>query len=467
MHSIRTLVVCALLCGVFSGICAAGEPITNNAEWIDKSAGVIRVYGGNKFALGADNVYRDIDLVRVEGKTLGGVSYTAKTRLAKPVLFRNGALGVSKTNCLVITGDGPDGDKHRLEISLGAVKFGGVEQTINLSQPDTTDPNLTDMGGIKVLTTDSRSTILVPGTDAIKAFSIVMDINSVGLKYEPHPEAGVFWFTYPNGRFFAELSRPELLDTKTLEPIAKAGPVMDLPLDAVGHSMQDLGGGRFRYTKFSKDGFDKIALPKAFYIDAQIAAETSDGWVYHGAANWDLTREDATGATFNSTQTKNTESIYSVLDGTTFCTRQYMWFDMSGVSGTVTGATVGIYGYSKNDEDYVMIMKSTAEEPLDASDYLAFADLDSGTWGSLTPAAWNASGYNVFTVNSTGISDIQGSLGGTICVCLRQDTFDYQDSTPTTNNRSGMYYADQAGTDYDPYIDITVSTFIQTIIVAD
>ena len=66
---------------------------------------------------------------------------------------------------------------------------------------------------------------------------------------------------------------------------------------------------------------------------------------------------------------------------------------------------------------------------------------------------WSTSGNNSITLNSNALSQIASA--STFKVMCMESVHDMRDIEPTTTNRAGMIYADQAGTSSDPYLDVT------------
>tara|TARA_R100000808_G_C2128517_1_gene138226 strand:- start:873 stop:1412 length:540 start_codon:yes stop_codon:yes gene_type:complete len=148
-----------------------------------------------------------------------------------------------------------------------------------------------------------------------------------------------------------------------------------------------------------------------------------------------------------------------------------MYFDTSGITGTVSSATIKIYGYLSNDGS-VIAVKSTAFGG-DGGTALATTDLDAitgySTGSSLAGAAtiygpqiltssWSTSGYNDFTGTSDLKADMQNN--DVVIICFMDYTNDYLNSAPTSDNEfnCGGYFTDQSGTSKDPYIEYTVVT---------
>ncbi|WP_406660886.1 hypothetical protein V7O66_13765 [Methanolobus sp. ZRKC3] len=216
----------------------------------------------------------------------------------------------------------------------------------------------------------------------------------------------------------------------------------------------EVSGKKFIYSKTANDmGRKWLQTANApFFIDASIHyADTRDGMSYiANALSWTTIRDQATpSAAFNdivnngnSAEAKYAAPFYALY-------RSWFWFDTSAVTGTVDSVSLFLYGYGLADSD-VCAMKSIQDDVLANWTMTAFTGSE---YGHVT---WALSQYNEIVFNSTGISDINTS--GDTKVCIREYTHDYLNSSPTTRYANGCYYSDNTGTDYDPYLEIVIST---------
>ena len=210
---------------------------------------------------------------------------------------------------------------------------------------------------------------------------------------------------------------------------------------------------------------------------ADLYSSTDDGVVYSAPnAAWASARDDdsgtvtATGDTWNADFTgvskfgsRGGGSTYRVL-------RSFMWFDTSGISGTVGSATIKVHGTSANDGSVIPV-KSTAfggdgGTALAAGDVDAITGFSTGaslagnatTYGpAITTTNWNNS-YNDFTGTSDLLADMKNN--NAVIICFMDYTNDYLNSAPASAGtlNCGAYFTDQSGTSKDPYIQYTLST---------
>ena len=158
--------------------------------------------------------------------------------------------------------------------------------------------------------------------------------------------------------------------------------------------------------------------------------------------------------------------------------RSFMYFDTSGITGTVATATIKIHGSSGNDGSIIAV-KSTAFGG-DGGTALASTDLDnisgfsagSSLDGSATVYApqilttnWSTSGYN----DMTGTSDLRADMqnNNVVIICFMDYTNDYLNVAPTSNaalNVGGRFTeSGGSGTSQDPYIEYTLGGYANNV----
>lgn len=182
-----------------------------------------------------------------------------------------------------------------------------------------------------------------------------------------------------------------------------------------------------------------------------------------GSGGWAAIRDASSGSAYdNPTSGRSTVSIYaqhaSGRGGSSYVVyRSFLYFDTSGITGTLSNATLKIYGYYSGTAD-VIAVKSDAFGG-DGGTALANADFnnfDTSTPYSSELATWSTSGYNDITLNATALTDIKNN--NAFILCLMEHDYDYSDSAPSsTLVRAGMYYDNYTGTSRDPYIDYTLT----------
>ena len=158
--------------------------------------------------------------------------------------------------------------------------------------------------------------------------------------------------------------------------------------------------------------------------------------------------------------------------------RSFMYFDTSGITGTVATATIKIHGYTGNDGSIIAV-KSTAFGG-DGGTALASTDLDnisgfsagSSLDGNATVYApqilttsWSTSGYN----DMTGTSDLKADMqnNDVVIICFMDYTNDYLNVEPSSNVslNIGARYTESggSGTSQDPYIEYTLGGYANNV----
>ena len=192
-------------------------------------------------------------------------------------------------------------------------------------------------------------------------------------------------------------------------------------------------------------------------IDTDYYAETNDGWVSLSLGEWATTRDTAEGEDVGTASAYHISSMDAEYDLAFTVFRSFFSFDTSGIhdGGIVTAASLSIKGHT-NWESSVSAQKWTGGQAILVADYSLFSGSEYGhvTW---------ADAYNTITFNSTGMTDINKT--GYTDICCREYAHDYLDVSPGTFYRNGCYFANNAGTDADPYLSVTYTIPSAQIIV--
>lgn len=210
-------------------------------------------------------------------------------------------------------------------------------------------------------------------------------------------------------------------------------------------------------------------------------SNNNDGRVLSSTTTWAGARDDTSGTatSISSSSSANFTAVNrfgSRGGGNSYrVERSFMYFDTSGITGTVSSATIKIYGAFASDGSCIAV-KSTAFGG-DGGTSLAGGDFDAiSGWttgasaeGNVTkyssPAignglatTWSTSGYNSLASTSDLRSDMQNN--NVVIICFMDYTFDYLNSTPTVNNtyNVGAYYTNYTGTSRDPYIEYEIAS---------
>jgi len=191
------------------------------------------------------------------------------------------------------------------------------------------------------------------------------------------------------------------------------------------------------------------------YLDNTIAwGTTTDGKIQFDDIDWDTCHDAGTGGFVHTTTTIDDvgfiDTLYSIY-------RSFWYFDTSSISSRakIKNCTMKIYGSTLGAGDKVTAQKGLQSDILVVGDFDAF-DYDADYQGKQlidSEVTWVVGAYNPFIFNQTGLDAIIKE--GTTKVCCREYDKDYLDVTPVGVIQIVGYYSDNAGTDYDPYLDIT------------
>jgi len=207
---------------------------------------------------------------------------------------------------------------------------------------------------------------------------------------------------------------------------------------------------------------------------ATIYASTQDGYVVRSnQSSWSDARANSSGTSGSSTTpaffagisayrsaARGGGNVYSIY-------RSFMPFNTSGISANVDSATLKIYGFSQSSGDLIAVKAKLGISILGTEDFEAIEGWDSsGTDGSgggdmessVTKysneiTTWSTSGYNDIALNAQALADMRDD--NTVYIALVNFDYDLKDVEPTgfSDNRNGLYYANNTGTSRDPYID--------------
>ena len=379
----------------------------------------------------------------------------------------------------------PDETQHlgteQLEFTVNDIIFDSTSMPINLGSTDYVDAITTDLGSMLIRSNRQGSRQLIKATGIQSDFKIVYQLHLTGLTIQNETTeydnetirssgsgldeikvTGTFYVPDENGNFKITngsdrefvISRPKILDSNfnILTTVDSTTNISNI-INGI-HTLELKDGGVLEYIKYgTAECIDKYDM--CSYIDADIYyGSTADGDIYHAAAIWANVRGAATGTTTTTNRTTYQNAVYAGLYTAYYMIRSLFYFDTSAVTGTVLSCEMGIYGISRGATSAVGVtcQLGTQADTLTNADYDAFS-------GSVydTISTWNQTAYNVFTFSDQGCEDINTS--GTSKICCRS-VRDVNDQAPTYGSyySEGMYYADNTGTDHDPYLEIVANS---------
>ena len=197
-----------------------------------------------------------------------------------------------------------------------------------------------------------------------------------------------------------------------------------------------------------------------------IYAATTDRDINSGIqSSWSNARDASTG-TLGGSASDTTESfavgafLFAGRGSSTYrVNRSFFHFDTSGITGTLSAATLKIYFQNDTGNGNAIIIKSDAftggSNALVADDFnnLDFSTPYSGEIDTTSSALTS------ITLNATALADIKNNNDFKFAVV----NFDYDygggsGSTPSGSNYVGLRFANYSGTSSDPQIDYTLQT---------
>ena len=136
--------------------------------------------------------------------------------------------------------------------------------------------------------------------------------------------------------------------------------------------------------------------------------------------------------------------------GTYRQTRTYIYFDTSGITSTVSSATLKITGYSTTTSD-IIVLNGTNAFGGDGDDALATNDFNEVNIGGFTqPFSSNESwstGLNSITLNANALSRIE--LDDDTVMGVMNFTTDYSNSAPTSTVQAGIAFGTTIQLEYE------------------
>lgn len=138
-----------------------------------------------------------------------------------------------------------------------------------------------------------------------------------------------------------------------------------------------------------------------------------------------------------------------------FIERGFFNFDTSSIGGSsiITAVTFNLYGLAKSGAGRAYnIFTSTCSNPVVKEDF----DLVGSTALSDTAilqADWSTTGYNIWTLNATGLSAINKT--GTTKLVIMETLKDVANVTPVDDVSVTYSTYQQSGTSQDPYLEVT------------
>ena len=198
----------------------------------------------------------------------------------------------------------------------------------------------------------------------------------------------------------------------------------------------------------------------------EITANTSDGDIFSAiTVGWSNTRNASTGTLGGSSDISGDSAVsvygFAGRGATQFrIHRSFFFFDTSGVTGTVSAATLKIlFGGTRLNDANAIAVKSTAFGGDGSSALVAddFNNLDFSTAYTGEIDTSNISTVTDITLNATALTDMQNN--DELIIAIINYDYDYSNVEPGAgNNQVSLTFADNSTSTKRPRIDYTLST---------
>ena len=200
---------------------------------------------------------------------------------------------------------------------------------------------------------------------------------------------------------------------------------------------------------------------------ATIYADAEDGYVIRtNQSSWSDARSNSVGTGYSDNLVSSSTTVGAFRGAARGggyvwnVYRSFFFFDTSGISSDVTSAIFKLQGKTNGSGDLIAVKSTAGIETLGTSDFISIVgwtptgDNESNvTKYSDEITSWSTSAYNDITLNAQALADIRDD--DTLYICLLNFDYDLKDVDPVANtdNKNGFYFANQYGTQHDPYID--------------
>lgn len=194
-----------------------------------------------------------------------------------------------------------------------------------------------------------------------------------------------------------------------------------------------------------------------------IFSNSADGTINSGIqSDWESARE-ATSGTVSSTTGATEQDAISVYafagrGATQYRVhRSFFFFDTSGISNTVSSATLKLKFLTTREGSANAIVVASTAFGGDGGTALVDGDFDALDFGTTYTSeidTSNTSTYTSITLNATARSDMQNN--DVLIIALINHAYDYNNEPPEdANTKVKVTFADQTNTSTDPVIEYT------------
>jgi len=219
----------------------------------------------------------------------------------------------------------------------------------------------------------------------------------------------------------------------------------------------------------AKDPISKLWDPLFIETHAQenIFSGNDDGNINNSGSNWSTVISAGSGSEILVSGAQgNLNSIYNS-GGTYYLQRDFLFFDLSTIEGTIESGTINWKQAGKNNGindgyDYFTFFEATNAGALENGDFDSFTSTQLTDPIDITDTTDGS--YMVFDLNQDGIDYVNEKGTSKFCAREGHDINGIAPSGSNTWNVSGgyPYMSEQTGTDSDPFLEITIGAETST-----
>jgi hypothetical protein len=362
-------------------------------------------------------------------------------QLRSKLPYTCGVLGGSIKTFGIRRDDDQKGEKAQFEVDVRSLTVDGIKSNLKSEYKGALSVNVSDMEDYRLQSTRQFTRIYIPYS-GMDSFELELFIHGNGMTVEQRSRE--FWF-WKGEALVSRIRIPDIYDPKDFNVFDpdKLSPVID-------HALEPVIGG-WIYKKFNTVPLRKLGIPVGYLIDGDIYySGTNDCYISLNNSNYTTCRNavngqavDYTGQSSSGAQSRDAGTYYNIR-------RNWFVMDFSGV-GEVDSALISIYQDTAGQSTGWTWQSGAISNPPVKDDYERF----SGSELCSTRSSRNVVDERVEdTFNATGIALIEG--GGSVVFCARDYAHDAINSAPSNNVGGNIRFTDYTGTDYDPYVDVTI-----------
>lgn len=181
-------------------------------------------------------------------------------------------------------------------------------------------------------------------------------------------------------------------------------------------------------------------------VELAIVSGSADGYVNNRGGTWSDVRTTLSTPVVSDTDTDSEWSMSAYFDFLLyFIWRSFLYFDLSGVpvGRTITSAVLTALGLGDSSH-VISIQEGTQHDALEADDFFEFTGtyFNQQTWVIGSAPDWT---LNEITFNAGGLTYLNGVIGSTAKLCVRDYTRDYLNSEPPFGGyKAGLAFSEYA-----------------------